>query len=197
MTTPSRIDAQTNLVLRIHMVWRVLFAFVAAVAILMLWTGAGETPLWQKILIALGAVIGIGASAYGAFQISKRNHAGRMASLALDYLGFVACFVFALNAGEFFIGIDALGETFGKGVPYLGITALGYFLGMLEEYFPTKNKSAESSLKTVSRWVMLGGFLLFLWQVDALNGIIYFIGKLAQPGGLIAVAGLAIFGLSL
>ncbi len=197
MTTPSRIDAQTNLVLRIHMVWRVLFAFVAAVAILMLWTGAGETPLWQKILIALGAVIGIGASAYGAFQISKRNHAGRMASLALDYLGFVACFVFALNAGEFFIGIDALGETFGKGVPYLGITALGYFLGMLEEYFPTKNKSAESSLKTVSRWVMLGGFLLFLWQVDALNGIIYFIGKLAQPGGLIAVAGLAISGLSL
>ena len=197
MTTPSRIDAQTNLVLRIHMVWRVLFAFVAAGAIFMLWTGAGETPLWQKILIVLGSVIAIAASAYGALQISKRNHAGRMASLALDYLGFVVCFVFALNAGEFFIGIDALGETFGKGVPYLGITALGYFLGMLEEYFPAKNKSAESSLKTVSKWVMLGGFVLFLWQADALNGVIYFIGKLAQPGGLIAVAGFVVFGFSL
>lgn len=197
MTAQSRIDAQTNLALRIHMIWRVLFAVLAAGAIVMIWTSSGETALWQKIILTLAAALAVAISGYGAIQISKRNHAGRMSSLVLDYLGFVACFVFVLNVGEFFIGIDALGENFGKGIPYLGITVLGYFLGMLEEYFPNKKATAENSLKTVSRWVMLGGFALFLWQVNALNGILYFLGKLAQPNGLIAVMGLVIFGVSL
>lgn len=197
MTAQSRIDAQTSLTLRIQMIWRVLFAVLAVGTIVMIWTGGGETALWQKIALTLAAVLAAVISVYGVLQISKRNHAGRMASLVLDYLGFVACFVFALNVGEFFIGIDALGENFGRGIPYLGITALGYFLGMLDEYFPNKKATAENSLKTVSRWVMLGGFVLFLWQVNALNGILYFFGKLAQPTGLIAVAGLLIFGISL
>lgn len=197
MTAQSRIDAQTSLALRIHMIWRVLFAVLAAGAIFMIWTSSGEMDLWQKILLTLAAASAVVVSGYGAFQISKRNHAGRMSSLVLDYLGFVACFVFVLNVGEFFIGIDALGENFGKGIPYLGITVLGYFLGMLEEYFPNKRTTAENSLKTVSRWVMLGGFALFLWQVNAINGILYFLGKLAQPNGLIAVVGLVIFGVSL
>lgn len=197
MTAQSRIDAQTSLILRIHMIWRALFALVAAGVLVILWVGQTEMALWQKILLSVVAALLSGFSAFGAVQIAKRNHAGRMASLVIDYLGFVASIVVALNTGEFFIGIDALGETFGKGIPYLGITALGYFLGMLEEYFPAKKTTSESSLKVVSRWVMIGGFILFLWQVDAVNGIIYFLGKLAQPNGLIAVAGLIITGLSL
>ncbi|MBL8063963.1 MAG: sugar ABC transporter permease [Anaerolineales bacterium] len=197
MTAQSRIEAQMNLMLRIHVVWRGLVALLAAISIGVIWQRMVETPVWQKILFSFVCVLVMIFSGYGAYQISKRNHAGRMVSLTLDYLGFVVCFVFALNVGEFFIGIDALGENFGKGIPYLGITVLGYFLGMLEEYFPTKNKGAENSLKTVSKWVMLGGFVLFLWQVNALNGIIYFLGKLAQPSGSIAIGGLVIFGLSL
>ncbi len=197
MTAQSRIDAQTNLVLRIHILWRGLFALLAAASIVMIWTRTAETPLWQKIVVTIVGGLVMFLSGYGSYQISKRNHAGRMTSLVLDYLGFVTCFVFALNVGEFFIGIDALGENFGNGIPYLGITVLGYFLGMLDEYFPAKNKNAESSLKSVSKWVMLGGFVLFLWQVNALNGLLYFFGKLAQPSGLLAVVGVVIFGASI
>lgn len=194
MTAQSRIDAQTRLILRIHMIWRSLFAVLAAGGAFLLWTGQTDLALWQKILLSVVAALLSGFSAFGAVQLAKRNHAGRMTSLVIDYLGFVACIVVALNTGEFFIGIDALGETFGKGIPYLGITALGYFLGMLEEYFPAKRTTSESSLKAVSRWVIIGGFILFLWQVDALNGVIYFLGKLVQPNGLIAVTGLIITG---
>ncbi|HNN14627.1 MAG TPA: sugar ABC transporter permease [Anaerolineales bacterium] len=197
MTAQSRTDVQTNLILRIHVVWRCLIASLAAISIGVIWQRMVETPIWQKTLFSSLSVLVLVFSGYGAYQLAKRNHAGRMASLALDYLGFAVSFVFALNEGEFFTGIDALGENFGKGIPYLGITALGYFLGVLEEYFPTKNKGAENSLKAVSQWVMVGGFVLFLWQVDALNGIVYFLGKLAQPSGGIAVVGLVIFGLSL
>lgn len=197
MKTQSRIDAQTNLILRIHIIWRGLLALIAALSVWMIWARMAELPVWQKILFSLAAILVMVFSSYGAYQFSKHNHSGRMISLTLDYLGFVVCFVFALNVGEFFIGIDALGENFGKGIPYLGITVLGYFLGMLEEYFPTRNNASENSLKTVSKWVMLSGFLLFLWQVKALNGIVYFFGKLAQPGGMVAVIGLMVFGLSL
>lgn len=197
MKTQSRIDAQTNLILRIHIIWRGLLALIAALSVWMIWARMAELPVWQKILFSLAAILVMVFSSYGAYQFSKHNHSGRMISLTLDYLGFVVCFVFALNVGEFFIGIDALGENFGKGIPYLGITVLGYFLGMLEEYFPTRNNASENSLKTVSKWVMLSGFLLFLWQVKALNGIVYFFGKFAQPGGMVAVIGLMVFGLSL
>lgn len=197
MTAQSRIDAQTLLTLRFQVVWRGLFALFAALPIILVWTGAIEIPLWQKILVSLVSGAASIVSLYGAWQISKRSHAGRMAALVLDYLGFVACFVFALNMGEFFIGIDALGETFGQGIPYLGITILGYFLGMLDEYFPTRNKAAESRLKSAGQWVMISGFVLFLWQVDALAGLLYFFNKLAQPSGLIAVAGAILFALSL
>lgn len=197
MKAQSRIDAQTSLILRIHIIWRALFVILALGIVVMLWIRQTEMGLWQKVLLSIVGLMASGFSAFGAFQISKRNHAGRMVSLVIDYLAFVACFVFALNAGEFFIGIDALGENFSKGIPYLGITALGYFLGMLEEYFPVKKTMSESSLKIVSRWVMIGGFVLFLWQVDAVNGVTYFLDKLSQPSGLTAVAGLVIFGVSL
>lgn len=199
MMTQSRIDAQTNLILRIHVVWRILFALFAAGTLLLLWVGAGfaNMPLWQKILLSIVAAVASVVSAFGAYQISKRNHAGRMASLVLDYLAFVACLVFALNIGEVFIGIDALAQNFGRGIPYLGITILGYFLGVLEEYFPRKNNTAESSLKVVSRWVMLGGLVLFLWQVDVVNGAIYFFGKLAQPSGIVSAIGVLVFGASI
>jgi ABC-type sugar transport system permease subunit len=142
-------------------------------------------------------VIASGLSVAGAIQISRRNHNGRMISLVVDYLSFVVCLVLLLNTGEVFIGIDALGETFGKGIPYLGITMVGYFLGMLDEYFPQKQQTSETSLKTVSRWVMIAGFVLFLWQVEAVSGILYFLAKIAQPKGIAFLAGTLIFGVSL
>lgn len=197
MTAQPQLDSRTNLVLRIHMVWRVLFALAAGVVLFMLWIGPSSLLLWQKVIISLLGALAFGFSIYGAIQISRRNHAGRMTSLVLDYLAFVACFVLELNIGEVFIGIDALGEKFGRGIPYLGITILGYFLGLLEDYFPGKKNSPETSLRTVSRWVMLGGFILFLWQVDAVNGLIYFLGKVAQLNGILAVAGVILFGISI
>ena len=90
MTAQSRIDAQTFLILRIHIVWRALFAVLAAAGLVLLWTGQPEMALWQKVLLTLVAGAASISSAFGAYQISKRSHAGRMASLVLDYLVFVA-----------------------------------------------------------------------------------------------------------
>ncbi|MFN8414411.1 MAG: sugar ABC transporter permease [Anaerolineales bacterium] len=198
MTTHSQVDSQTNLVLRVHFFWRIIFALIVIVGTAIAWTGPlASFALWQKLLISFAALTASVFSIIGAVQISRRNHSGRMISLVLDYLAFVACAVFVLHTGEVFIGIDALGETFGSGLPYLGISVAGYFLSTLDDYFPQKKQSSETNLKTVGRWVMLAGFVLFLWQVGAINGIIYFLGKLAQPTGIVAVLGIAVFGISL
>jgi ABC-type sugar transport system permease subunit len=192
-------DSRTELLLRISIFWRGLFALLSAGGAIALWTGTllPDAPLWQKIIITVILVIASIFSAVGALQISRRNHSGRMISLTLDYLAFVACVVFTLNIGEVFIGIDALAETFASGLPYLGIVILGYFLGVMDEYFPQKQQGSETSLKMASQWVMLGGFVLFLLRVGAINGILYFLNKLTQPMGIVSVVGIAIFGFSI
>jgi len=197
MTDLLKADSRTALLLRLSAIWRWLFALLAAVGAIALWTGSLPiSALWQKILLTAVLVIASAASGSAAILIGRRDHRGRMIALVLDYLAFAACFVLTLNAGEVFVGIDALGGTFGRGIPYLGIVLLGYLLGTLEDYFP-KKRGPEQSLKAVSRWVMAGGFVLFLWQVDAVQGLIFVLGKIAQPAGLMSAAGMLIFGLSL
>lgn len=196
MTTHLQTDSRTEVLLRISIFWRGIFTLLAAGGAITLWTGAllPAAPLWQKILITAALTIASIFSAIGAVQIFRRNHNGRMISLALDYLSFMACAVIALNVGQVFIGIDALAETFTSGLPYLGIAALGYFLGVMDENFPQKKLGAETSLKIASRWVMLGGFVLFLLQVGAINGILFFLNKLMQPIGVASAIGIAVFG---
>lgn len=191
----SHSPQKTNLTL--HLIWRIIFALLMMVGISVLWTSPAERAAWQKIIITVVFSLAAILSIYGAIQINKRNHIGRMVALLLDYLGFVLALVIALNTGEFFIGIDALGETFPKGIPYLGIMLAGYFLQSFDEYLPTKKVTSENSLKTVGRWVMLLGGILFLWQVEALNGLVYFISKLIQPLGIASIIAIIIFGISL
>lgn len=197
MSDHQKTDSLTNLLLRILMAWRGLFALVAVVGVVTIWSGRlPEVPLWQKILLSLVLSIVAVFSAFGAVEIARRDHRGRMISLVIDYLAFVACAVMVLNIGEVFIGIDALADTFGRGIPYLGIAIAGYLLSSMNEYSSSK-RTSEQSLREVGRWIMIGGFVLFLWQVGTINGVLYFLGKLAQPAGIISVAGMLIFGAAL
>lgn len=198
MAAHSQVEPKTNLVLRIHFFWRIVFAVLAAAGLVSAWAGPfADADLWKKLIASAALLAASIFSVVGAVQISRRNHAGRMISLVLDYLAFVVCAVLVLNTGEVFIGIDALGATFGKGIPWLGISVVGYFLSALDDYFPQKKQTSESSLKMVGRWVMLAGFAIFLVQVGAINGILYFLGRLAQPVGAVSVAGALVFGISL
>jgi ABC-type sugar transport system permease subunit len=195
----SHSNAQTNLMLRLHIIWRIIFALLVLGGMILLWTGSlAERALWQKILLAVVGLAAMGLSIVGAIHLNRRNHSGRMISLLLDYLGFATALVLTLNTGELFIGIDALGVRFPTGIPYLGIVVAGYLLSILDEYLPQKKVTTEeSSLKKVGRWVMLAGAVLFLWQVETINGIIYFLTKLIQPLGIASVMALTLFGASL
>lgn len=189
-----KIDSKTLIILRGSMIWRVIFAILSLSSIFAVWAGyLPDMPLWQKILFTLFLGAAAVFSLVAVFDIAKRNHRSRMISLVIDYLLFVASLVMVLNTGEVFIGIDAFAETFGKGIPYLGIALAGYFLIVLGDRFSNK-PAFVARLHEISRYLIFAGAILFLWNVNALNRIIYFFTKLATPQGFFAVAGLIIFG---
>ena len=197
MSDPTQADSKTLLILRISIIWRILFAIFAAVIAIALWAGfLAETPLWQKILLTLVLTIASISSGIASFDLARKNHRGRIISLVLDYLAFAASIVMTLNTGEAFTGIDAFAETFGRGVPYLGIAFGGYLLGTLRDRL-TQNSVAGNRILEISRYIIYAGLVLFLWQVNALNGLIYFFTKLANPVGILFVSGLVLFGLAI
>jgi hypothetical protein len=198
MTAQLQADRQTNMILTANIFWRAVFALIAILGVFGIsrgdFPGISTWPGW--ILMAVLIIAGI-FSGLAAVLIIQRDHRARIISLVLDYLAFVFFAVLLLNIGEVFTGLDAFGETFGRGIPYLGIVLAGYLLGSLEDYFPNEKKTSETSLKITSRYVMMAGLILFLWQVGTLDGILFFIRKLSQPAGLLSIAGVTIFGIAL
>ena len=197
MSDLTQADSKTVLILRISVIWRMLFLIFTAAGAIAPWAGfLSETALWQKILLT--AVLSFASifSGIAAFDLSYKKHRGRVISLVLDYLAFAASFVIALNTGEIFIGIDALAENFGRGIPYLGLAFGGYLLGTLRDRL-VNNPSAEKRVLEIGRYIIYGGLILFLWQVDALNGLIYFYTKLANPTGILSAIGMVLFGLAI
>lgn len=187
----------TNLLLRILTIWRGVFVILAIGGAIAPWTSVlADLPTWQKILLTVGLGLAAVASGLGLFDIQRREHRGRMLSLTVDYLGFVAATIVTLNVGKVFIGIDAFGDTFGRSLPYLGLVVAGYLISTIGENF-NRQKDTLQTLKTLSNWVMLGGAVLFLWQANALGGLLAFFTNLAQPAGLAAAGALIVFGLAL
>jgi len=198
VTTRSQIDRRTNQILRIVFAWRIVFALLAGVMASNVWrAGFPDLAPWLGMICILILSAAAILSLFAAVQIIRRHHSARIISLTLDYLAFVFFAVLLLNTGEIFIGLDALGETFGSGLPYLGIVLAGYLLGSLDDYFPQRDRAPENSLKVLGRWLMLAGFLLFLWRIGTVEGILYFMGRLAGPAGLVSVAGVLIFGVAI
>jgi ABC-type sugar transport system permease subunit len=187
-------DNLTNYILRISMAWRVIFALFALAIVITIWSNDQlDFPLWQKVLFSLSLSIASFFSVYGAFLISKRIHRGRIISLVIDYLAFVVCAIMTMNIGNVFLGIDALADTFGRSLPYLGIVILGYFLSSMDEYSSSRI-SSEKSLKQVGGFLIVIGLILFLWQAGVVEGVLYFLNKLAQPIGYLFLAGMFLFG---
>jgi len=189
---------EPNFLLRLLVIWRMVFAALAAGGILAAWLIAA-LPLWQQILITAALGLAGGFSLAAIPDIRRRNHRGRTISLFVDYLAFVASAVILLSVGNVFVGIDALGETFSRGIPALGVILLGYIITTTSEFSPRVNTIAPGAnyLDIAGKWVMLAGAAYFLLAVQAPSGLLYFLTKILQPAGLLALVGVLVFGLGL
>lgn len=193
MSDDPGIDLRTSIILRIAAAWRAVFSVLCIGAVIALWAGILTIDSnWQRTAVSVLLILASFASAAAFIFLLRRHHTGRILSLTIDYLGFVASFVVTLQIGRVFIGIDALAANFSNGIPFLALMLLGYLSGAAGDLFKARS-SLQNQMNVIGRWIMLAGLVLFLWRVDAVSGVISFFRALNHPAGYFSAFALVIF----
>ncbi len=188
---------QTELILRLLSIWRIVFSLLAVVGALAPWGNLlPGLRLWQGILLSVALGIAAVFSFVASLDIRLRRHRGRTISLFIDYLSLVTCLIIVLHVGGVFIGIDALGEVFGRSVLFLLIALGGYLINATSDYFQHDPKTT-SILRQTGKWVMILGGLAFLFTANLPQGLLALAKNLSNPTGIGAVLGLGLFGFAL
>jgi ABC-type sugar transport system permease subunit len=181
--------------LRLALGWHLLLALLAVATVLYLWTGgAGLVASWLRfVLTGLLLLLSIG-SATAAYRISRRHHQGRVLSLAINYLGLVFSLLSSMHLLNFFVGIDSLANSFGRGLPFLGLAFAGYLVASLAdryEYQPQRQKQ----LRRLGKWIAWVAVIGFLLAVGILSGLQATLGRLDNLRVIAAVIAIPIFAL--
>lgn len=159
-------------------------AVVAAAAV-------SDVPAAVRILgIALAAAATL-ANLAAVPLLLRRAHAGRALALIVDYLGFLGCAILLLHLTGVFVGIDALGGTFTRGLPFLALGLVGFGVSALGDSEQPRRLTAR-----LGRGIMLVAGVGWLVAVGLLPGLATFVSRLAAPRTLVLVAALVLFGLA-
>ncbi len=162
--------------------FQLLYGLATAIFTVLVWSN--RLPPFTGTLRLAAAVVGAIVTIMSAFATAwtwRRRHRGRLISFLLDYLlAIVAAFV-ALQAVNFFNGLDALGETFSRGAPFLVLIGAGALLNRTARRFPVY----EQGLRQAARVTMLVGGLIVLLRVGTPAGLLTFLTRMIQPQALI------------
>lgn len=155
---------------------------------------ADRTLLNDALFIAATAVLlalGV-ASLIAAVRIPQRNHSGRALSLAVNYLGFVACLLGLSHVLGLFLGLDDLADTMARGIPFLlaGGFVVSYFISSYER----RDKPVSPSRRTLGRILMAAFGVAFLLSAGLIVALASIPGKFTGPLPFVLLLGLVIFG---
>jgi ABC-type sugar transport system permease subunit len=151
---------------------------LATVAIVL----AGPVGLPLPIFLFILAVpvlftIGAGLSAIGTF---RRTSQGRVLAVVIDYLAFLGVSLFLLHVSGVYTGMDELADTFGSGLPWLGLGLVAFLVGYLLDAVRAGSVAAR-----VIRLIRLGLLAIaltgFLVAIGAPRGAIDFATGLLEP----------------
>ncbi|MCB0251089.1 MAG: sugar ABC transporter permease [Anaerolineae bacterium] len=189
MTMPAS-RSRTDTWLLVLMLWHGLLAVAGLVAVYVAFTGinGGLRFAVAGVLLVLALL-----SATTVPLIHRRDHRGRSISLVVNYLGFLTCTALLLDMIGAFTGIDDLAQRFGRGLPFLLISFVGYFIrsfGDRFEQFPQRQRSFQR----VGNIIMLAGLLLFVLAIINFSGIPALASEILQPVRMALLLGLILFG---
>ncbi len=187
-------DMKTGLALKILTIWHIIFTIGGLAGTVMIWQSASDIADWIKILVSVFLVTGAVFSAIAVFSIRQRKHRGRTISLVINYLGLLATFFGGLHTVGFFTGIDSLGETFSKGLPYMGLAFIGYLIGTIGDRYQDDHPGTAIKFKKTAQFVSAIGGILFLFAVGIVPGMLSFISKLSSPTAIALFLGAIVFG---
>ncbi len=193
LSDPNGIDNATNLFLRVLNFWHIVFAIGALVGSVMVWQMESSTANWLKIIFSSALGISGILSAVAVFFIAQKKHQGRLISLIINYLGFLVCFFGGLHVVGVFTGIDSLGATFAKGLPYIGIAFIGYLIGAFGDQYEENQPDLAKKFKQASRIIGLIGGVLFLFAVGIIPGTIALLSRFSELIPIILLIGSILF----
>ncbi len=189
-------DGRAGLWLNILTVWHGLYAVGCLAALYIIWQGVAERSQWQLVLLTVLAALGAVGNAATVMWVVQRNHRGRVASLVLNYLGFLAFFFGALQAMDIFIALNDLSGTFGRGVPFLFLAFIGYLISAYGDRFDD-NPAQQRLFNRIGRAVILVGLALFFIRISTVAGLMSLASQLLEPRALLLVIGALLFALML
>jgi len=190
-----KVTRRTQILLTMLSIWHGVLAAGAFAGIILIWVAAPQA-VWLKVVLSLVlALMGVG-SGFTVVLIRRRQHRGRVLSLVINYLGFLFCLLYGMHVLGVFLGIDALADTFGRGIPFLGGALLGYLIsafGDRYEDYPARQKL----FRQVGKFVMLGFLAAFLLAVGLLQGLWALVLRFNTLQPYLLLSGTIVFGLML
>ncbi|MBN2147537.1 MAG: sugar ABC transporter permease [Anaerolineales bacterium] len=184
-------DNRTAIYLRALMIWQGLVAIGAVVGFALVITNPGMAS-WTKIISTVLLLVVAIASAVAAYFILQRDHRGRVISLVVNYLGFLACLLYGLHTLGIFLSLDALAGTFGHGLPFLLGVLVGYLIsafGDRYDNYPQKRRFYQNAGKIVM--TVFGVVALF--AMGLVNGLIALVSRFNSPLPFLLTIGTALF----
>jgi ABC-type sugar transport system permease subunit len=182
MTEKTRVgDVRSDKQINLIAVWQGLLAAAGAFGAAYLVVRPPESlASWLRIVligvcVLLGAASGISVS-----MLLRRLHRGRTSALAVNYLVFLASLLGLLQVLGIFVGIDSLGATFGKGIPWLGGVVAGYLIGSISDKFEG-NYDLAQKIKNAGKIIAVASLGVFLFAVGLLKALVYVVGQFNRP----------------
>ncbi|MBE2202703.1 MAG: sugar ABC transporter permease [Anaerolinea sp.] len=188
-------DGRAALWLRLLLLWHALTVIAGLVGAVLVWTAVGaEMAQWLRILASvLLAALAVG-SGTAVYFISRRRHNGRVISLAINYLGFLFFLVGGLHLLNFFVGIDSLANTFGRGIPFLLTAFVGYLVSAAGDRYEY-NLALRQSLQRAGKIIALASGAAFLLAVGIFSGLGALLAGLTNGTAVLFVLAAFFFGL--
>ncbi|AXV06363.1 N-Acetyl-D-glucosamine ABC transport system, permease protein 1 [Euzebya pacifica] len=146
--------------------WHTVHLVGAVVAALVL-LGSDEPSGAVAIGLLVTAIAAAVADLVTIVGLRRRRPAGLLGTVVIGYLTAVGAAAVLLQRLGVFTGMDALGDTFVRGVPFLLLAVAAYAA------------TASTRLARVARWVAIASLAAMLIAVGLLPGLLTFVGRLA------------------
>jgi ABC-type sugar transport system permease subunit len=162
---------------RALLAWHLLHAIAAGAGAVAVSASASITGGLEVGLLAGLAAVVVG-DAVAVVGLARRAQAGMVAAVVVDYLTFVGAACVLLQTTDVLRGLDALADSFPRGVPFLLLAVTAYAA------------TGSERLKPAARWVGLLAVAGLLLAVGLVPGLLTFASRAATPRGaaLLAVA---------
>lgn len=151
---------------------------VAAAAAIVLAGPVGlPLPIFLFVLaVPVSFALVAGMSAIGT---ARRTARGRVLAIVIDYLAFLGVFLFLLHLSGVYVGMDDLADTFGLGLPWMGLALVAFLLGYVVDLVrdPASHRTVALARSGLGAVAGIG----FLVAVGAPQGIFDFALGLLDP----------------